>query len=535
MGKPLVGIVLGSRADFNVMKRGLESLRVMGVPYLFELASAHRSPERLARFAAEAAGRGLEVLLCAGGGSVQIASMLASHTVLPIVAVPIDATPLRGQDALYSLIQSAPGAPVAVVGINNAENAALLVTQMLGLKFPRYREVLQHQRLTAAQRLETTFKELLTEFPDLCTPERTAPENNPATKAISDNDTDPGEDATPEPEVPPAQPPVADRIRPGATLDFQHQQRVAAGSLIPTPRPQEPDNQTEDPELREELTPPRPVHFDFPPPPKLHDLAPLANPLPTNPLPASPKHEPFSPSAITPRDDEAPLSKALDVVDAYVETKIFQVDHSEPDVDVLTHAMLVLLEGGIVAFPTDTVYGLAADATNPEAVRRLYETKGHEASRKSLSVLIHHQDLLETLVREVPATVETALSTYWPGTLTVLFYKHPNVLPMISESPSIAVRIPHDGVALRVLNMVERPLVVINASIGASPMAVDAREVIERFDGKIDCVLDAGPCSSAKPSTVLSVLNEPFEVLREGSIAVSELARVLGPRLKARE
>jgi len=527
MGKPLLAVVLGSRADFNVMKRSLESLRVMGVPYVFEMVSAWKAPDRLARFATSAADQGIEVILCASGGSAMVAGLIASHTTLPVIAVPIDATPLRGQDALYSMVQAPPGNPVAVVGINNGENAVLLAAQILALKYPKFRGVLQHARMAAAQKTDATYKELVNEYPDLCRPEKTAPDL-PRTSA-SDRETDPGDDVTPPPAAD-AQPVLsADRIRPGAVLVRPPAAtRIDAGALVSTPEPQEPGNQTEDrtPDYEAERPAPavRPIP-DFPPPPRLSDLTPLA-------LPERPVRTPETPVDAARISPPTPFDKAINLAESYVDTKVFEVNHDRPSEDVLDHAMMVLLEGGIVAFPTDTVYGLAADATNADAVKRLYETKGHEASRKSLSVLIHSQELLETLVREVPAAVESVLEKHWPGGLSVLFYKHANVLPSVSESPSIAVRIPKDPLALRVLELVGRPLVVINAALGTSPAAVDARQVLDRFEGKIDCVLDAGPCRSSETSTVLSVLSEPFEILREGIIPARDIRKILGVRLK---
>mgnify|MGYP005859670249 CR=1 FL=1 len=130
MQRPLVGVIVGSRSDFNVMRRGLETLRVMGIPYVFEVASPHRNPDRVARFASTAGERGLEVLIAGAGGNGQLPGTLACYTTLPVIGVPVDATPMRGEDALLGIVQMPPGTPVATVGINQAENAAILAVQM---------------------------------------------------------------------------------------------------------------------------------------------------------------------------------------------------------------------------------------------------------------------------------------------------------------------------------------------------------------------------------------------------------------------
>lgn len=558
MAKALVAVVLGSQADFNILKRGLEALRVMGVPYIFELASPHRNPERLARFAAEAVSQGIEVIICAAGGCGAVAPLLASYTPLPVIAVPIDSTPLRGQDALFSMVQTPPGLPVATVGINNGENAALLATQILAIKYPRLRSVLLHRRVQLSQKQETAYKELFADYPDLVDPARTAPEISRLEHA-AESDTDPGpEDVTPEPE-PEQQKPAeekekTDRIRPGARLGQQWASApflsTGADKLISTPVPQEPGTVTEDatltdgsdepaPPPKDELPPPSDLYEEpAPPPPPARPAAPpvASGPVfPQAPPPQSQAPTNYGPASIFSNGNlpiSAPTPLAIESRERPVDTKVFELDHDDPDEDVLSHAMMVLLEGGIVAFPTDTVYGLAVDATNPDAVRRLYEVKGHVAQRKSLSVLISSPDLLDTLVKEVPPAIESVLERYWPGGLTVLFFKHPSVLASVSDSNHIAIRIPDNRIPISLMNMIQRPLAVINAALGDSPAAIDAQNVIDRFNGRIDCILDAGPCRSSKTSTVLSVISEPFEIIREGAVPMAELRKILGPKLK---
>ncbi len=525
MGRALVGVILGSRADFNIMRRGLESLRIMGVPYVFELASAHRTPERVTRFAQTAGENGIEVIVCAAGGSAQIAGMIAAYTNLPVIAVPIDSTPLRGQDAIYSMVQMPPGVPVATVGINNGENAALLATQILALKHERFRAVLAHRRMSLAQRLEGSAKELFSEYPDLCDVEKTCPEHR---TSIGEEDTDPGGDPGPE-DITPEPPEDREKIRPGAVS--VHRQGSGPNSnaehLVRTPPPQEPsssngESQRTDtadmlPKPSEEELESAPG-FGLGPTPLAIEQIPDTDPLGTS-------REEVSREADTQPDEEAaPLP--------LVETKVFEIDHDSPDEDVLTHAMMVLLEGGVVAFPTDTVYGLAADALNPDAVKKLYEVKGQSSQRKSLSILIQNRETLSTLVRDVPEEVEDILARFWPGGLTVLFYRLNNILNTVSDSPSIAVRIPNDEVPLELMKMVDRPLAVINAATPDNPSPTTAEEVLERFKGRIDCILDAGECRGTDTSTVLSVLSEPYEILREGTVPADQLHEMLGERLK---
>ncbi len=551
MAKPLVGVVLGSRADFNVMRRALESLRVMGIPYILEIGSPHRSPNRLVEFVQTAGEQGIEIIICASGGSASVAGFLASYTTLPIIGVPVDSTPLRGQDALLSMVQQPPGVPVAVVGINNGENAVQLAAQILALKHPQFRDVLAHGRLNLQKKIDTARADLLHEFPDLCDPLRTSPATM-TSRRDSDEDTDPGsEGETPEPAIPSER----TRLKPGS-IYFQSSNNPPAQSLVQTPEPQEPyasisdaENVTEDSSLSndsENLFPDSPWlnehedKSDLPAPPSNDDLTSVPEARVSEDVSTRENFQaelgPMEDPDKTPVDPNfhQSLSKLPGFEKAFsvVETKVFDIEHEDPNIDILSHAMMVILEGGIVAFPTDTVYGLAADATNSEAVKRLYEVKGQSSQEKSLSVLIHSMDMLDVLVKEVPPGIESTLDKFWPGGLTVIFPKHPSVLKTVSESPNIAVRIPNDDIPLKLMEMVQRPLAVINAAKGENNPATDGSQVHGRFDTKIECILDAGACKTGTASTVLSVITEPYEILREGLIPVREIKDVLGDRLR---
>jgi len=133
--QPQVLILMGSDSDLPVMKEALQVLKQFGVPCEVEIASAHRSPERVADVARGAAERGLRVLIAGAGMANHLAGALAAHTILPVIAVPLAVAPLNGLDALLSSVQMPPGVPVATVAVGaaGARNAALLAVQMLAL------------------------------------------------------------------------------------------------------------------------------------------------------------------------------------------------------------------------------------------------------------------------------------------------------------------------------------------------------------------------------------------------------------------
>jgi 5-(carboxyamino)imidazole ribonucleotide mutase len=133
---PIVGIVGGSRSDFQILERGLAVLTELGVPAELRVVSAHRTPDLMFHYAEEAAGRGLRVIIAGAGGAAHLPGMIAAKTSLPVIGVPIPLGQLDGLDSLLSIVQMPRGVPVATVAIGNAENAALLAARIVALADP---------------------------------------------------------------------------------------------------------------------------------------------------------------------------------------------------------------------------------------------------------------------------------------------------------------------------------------------------------------------------------------------------------------
>jgi 5-(carboxyamino)imidazole ribonucleotide mutase len=131
--RPVVGIVGGSRSDFPVLEKACALLTMLEVPNEMRVVSAHRTPDQLFRYAEEAAGRGIRVIVAGAGGAAHLPGMLAAKTLLPVIGVPIPTQNLGGLDSLLSIVQMPRGVPVATVAIGNAENAALLAVEILAL------------------------------------------------------------------------------------------------------------------------------------------------------------------------------------------------------------------------------------------------------------------------------------------------------------------------------------------------------------------------------------------------------------------
>ena len=140
VGRPVVGVLGGSRSDFPILEKAMAMLEELDIPAELRVVSAHRTPDLLHRYAEEAAGRGIRVIVAGAGGAAHLPGMLTSKTLLPVIGVPIPTQHLGGLDSLLSIVQMPRGIPVATVAIGNAENAALLAAEILALSDDGLRE-----------------------------------------------------------------------------------------------------------------------------------------------------------------------------------------------------------------------------------------------------------------------------------------------------------------------------------------------------------------------------------------------------------
>lgn len=160
-GKPLAGVIMGSKSDWETMARTAEMLTNLGIAHERRIVSAHRTPDLMAEYAKNAAGRGIEVIIAAAGGAAHLPGMVAAHTTLPVLGVPIKSSILNGIDSLLSIVQMPAGVPVGTLAIGNAgaTNAALLAASILGNKYPEIRARLE------AWRAQQTHSVLESELP----------------------------------------------------------------------------------------------------------------------------------------------------------------------------------------------------------------------------------------------------------------------------------------------------------------------------------------------------------------------------------
>jgi L-threonylcarbamoyladenylate synthase len=181
-------------------------------------------------------------------------------------------------------------------------------------------------------------------------------------------------------------------------------------------------------------------------------------------------------------------------------------------------AVELLRAGGVVAFPTDTVYGLGAHAAIAAAVAALYEVKERPAE-KAIPLLLSSADDLPQVADPVPDLAWRLAARFWPGALTLVLPKGPAVIEAVSAGAGVAVRVPDYPPLQALIRELGVPLAVTSANLSGAPSPVTARDVVTQLNGRVPLVLDGGPCRGGVSSTVLDLTTDPPRILRSGALA----------------
>lgn len=187
----------------------------------------------------------------------------------------------------------------------------------------------------------------------------------------------------------------------------------------------------------------------------------------------------------------------------------------------LLTAIQTLSTGGLVAFPTDTVYGLAADLNSEEAIERLFEAKGREAS-KAIAVLVGSVDQLDRLTPGLGDTARRLAERFWPGPLTLVVPRRADLPSNLSPYPTVGVRMPDHPLALALLRE-SGPLATTSANLSGQANPLTAQDVYDQLGGRIELILDGGTTPGGAPSTVVDCVGSELKILREGPISLEML------------
>ena len=204
--------------------------------------------------------------------------------------------------------------------------------------------------------------------------------------------------------------------------------------------------------------------------------------------------------------------------------KILPVDPDSPEEEIIRQAGEELNSGNIVALPTDTIYGLCAYAFDPEAIEKLYETKGRK-DEKGAPILIGGLYQLKRVACDIPRRALALMDSLWPSGLTLVLPASPVLSTLLTgEGSSVAVRMP-DQALCRILAMSIGPFVATSANPSGKPPLQSAQEILSRFQSEVGLILDGGRFENTRPSTVVDVRGEKPKLLREGMVDFDSVVR----------
>ena len=211
-----------------------------------------------------------------------------------------------------------------------------------------------------------------------------------------------------------------------------------------------------------------------------------------------------------------------------IATRVIAVDPVEPDRSVVQEAGALLARGGLVAFPTESFYGLGADALDAGAVARVFEVKGRPEA-KPLLVLVDSLDMVDALTTAVPDGARALMARHWPGPLTLVFPAAARVpAALTAGTGTVGVRMPGHAVARALVTASGRPVTAPSANPSASPPPVTAGAVRGYFDGRVELILDGGTTAGGAGSTVLDCTSWPPRVLRQGPVRIEDACASAG-------
>jgi L-threonylcarbamoyladenylate synthase len=198
--------------------------------------------------------------------------------------------------------------------------------------------------------------------------------------------------------------------------------------------------------------------------------------------------------------------------------EVLKINPENPELNLIARAIRILKTGGVIAFPTETFYGLAADATNEDAVEEIFHLKGRDFSNP-VALIIGNDRQLHGLVEEIPDIGRILMQTFWPGPLTLVFKASPQIIPKLTaHTGKIGIRISSHPVAACLANRLDRPITATSANFSGTPEILSPQEVVRCLGDRVDLVIDGGLSPGGKGSTIFDITLDPPVTLREGAI-----------------
>jgi len=206
---------------------------------------------------------------------------------------------------------------------------------------------------------------------------------------------------------------------------------------------------------------------------------------------------------------------------------IIKINNLTPEPELISDAAAILQNGGVIGYPTETVYGIGCNAFDEKAVNRIYDLKHRD---KSNALIIIAADIIQIsdIVQSIPEQAEKLIDNFWPGPLTMVFEMSQSLKDFpFGKSKTIAIRIPDCPICLSLLKISGFPIVSTSANISGQPAALKASEVYSYFGKQLDLIIDGGDTPSQEPSTVIDITKTPPRLIREGAITPLEITTVI--------
>lgn len=197
----------------------------------------------------------------------------------------------------------------------------------------------------------------------------------------------------------------------------------------------------------------------------------------------------------------------------------------DPEPELISRAVEFLNDGQVVAYPTETFYGLGVDFSNERAIKRLYELKRRDPSLP-ISLLVADMSMLRTCVSEFPEAARSLMRTFWPGPLTICLPASENVSPSLTTNTGkIGVRISSHPIATALVRAFGKPITTTSANLSGYPASLTVKHVQKYFTDRVPCIIDGGECTGSRGSTVVDISEETMAVIRDGAISADDVIK----------
>jgi len=205
---------------------------------------------------------------------------------------------------------------------------------------------------------------------------------------------------------------------------------------------------------------------------------------------------------------------------------IYTINPRDPEPKITSQAVSFLKDGKVIAYPTETFYGLGVDVTNEKAIKKLYELKRRDYSLP-IAILVADKQMLEEYVDKMPEFIGPLIKSFWPGPLTILFPAGRKISrTLTTNTGKIGIRISSHPVATAIVREFGRPITTTSANLSGYPPSLSTTHVRKYFKDKIDCILDGGECEPSRGSTVIDIADETMAIIRDGAIPAEKIIRV---------